>query len=253
MDTMEKRRNEIVNFINEKGTITFSELKEKFTSVSEMTLRTDLKFLDAEKRILRIHGGAKSVQTLIESDDFLGKRFVQNVESKKIIAKKALSVLKENGTIYLDSGSTATTLAGMFPDTSRLIYTTGLTCATELSSLEKTSVMIPGGKLNRYSQSVYGFSAVKELERVNFDQAFMGVTGFHPSTGFACGMSDEAILKQTAIRQSEQVIVLMDSSKIGKKCSYTFCGFSDIDIIISDGNLPDDFLAKCAEAGVEVL
>ena len=81
----------------------------------------------------------------------------------------------------------------------------------------------------------------------------MGVTGFHPSTGFACGMSDEAILKQTAIRQSEQVIVLMDSSKIGKKCSYTFCGFSDIDIIISDGNLPDDFLAKCAEAGVEVL
>ncbi len=253
MDTMEKRRNEIVNFINEKGTITFSELKEKFTSVSEMTLRTDLKFLDAEKRILRIHGGAKSVQTLIESDDFLGKRFVQNVESKKIIAKKALTVLKENGTIYLDSGSTATTLAGMFPDTSRLIYTTGLTCATELSSLEKTSVMIPGGKLNRYSQSVYGFSAVKELERVNFDQAFMGVTGFHPSTGFACGMSDEAILKQTAIRQSEQVIVLMDSSKIGKKCSYTFCGFSDIDIIISDGNLPDDFLAKCAEAGVEVL
>ena len=155
MDTMETRRNEIVNFINEKGTITFSELKEKFTSVSEMTLRTDLKFLDAEKRILRIHGGAKSVQTLIESDDFLGKRFVQNVESKKIIAKKALSVLKENGTIYLDSGSTATTLAGMFPDTSRLIYTTGLTCATELSSLEKTSVMIPGGKLNRYSQSVY--------------------------------------------------------------------------------------------------
>lgn len=253
MDTMETRRNSIVNFINEKGTITFAELKEKFPDVSEMTLRTDLKYLDSEKRILRIHGGAKSVQTLIESDDFLGKRFVQNVEEKKIIAEKALTVLKDNKAVYLDSGSTTTTLAEMFPDGSRLIYTTGLTCATELSSLEKPTVMIPGGKLNRFSQSVYGYTAIRELERVNFDQAFLGVTGFHPSTGFACGMNDEAILKQTAIRQSEQVIILMDSSKIGKKCSYTFCDFSDIDIIISDGKLPADFLEKCDKAGVTVL
>ena len=253
MDTMETRRNAIVNLINEKGTVTFSEIKENFPNVSEMTLRTDLKFLDEEKRILRIHGGAKSVQTLIESDDFLGRRFVRSIEEKKMIAEKALKVLKESGAVYLDSGSTTTMLAGMFPDEARLIYTTGLTCATELSTLEKPSVMIPGGKLNRYSQSVYGFSAIKELERVNFDQAFMGVTGFHPSTGFACGMSDEAILKQTAIRQSGQVIVLMDSSKIGKKCSYTFCDFSDIDIIISDGKLPEDFLNECNRYGVEVM
>ena len=253
MDAMETRRNAIVNFINENGTVSFAEIKKEFPNVSEMTLRTDLKFLDEEKRILRIHGGAKSVQMFIESDDFLGKRFVRSIEEKKLIAEKALAVLKEGAAVYLDSGSTTTMLAGMFPDESRLIYTTGLTCATELSALEKPSVMIPGGKLNRYSQSVYGFTAIKELERVNFDQAFMGVTGFHTSTGFACGMSDEAILKQTAIRQSGQVIVLMDSSKIGKKCSYTFCDFSDIDIIISDGKLPEAFLDECARYGVEVM
>lgn len=253
MDTMETRRNAIVNLINEKGTVTFAEIKENFSNVSEMTLRTDLKFLDAEKRILRIHGGAKSVQTLIESDDFLSRRFVRSTEEKRIIAKKAMGLLKENGTVYLDSGSTATMFAELMPDEARLIYTTGLTCATELSSFSKPTVMIPGGKLNRYSQSVYGFSAIKELERVNFDQAFMGVTGFDMTSGFACMMSDEAILKQTAIRQSAQVIILMDSSKIGKKCSYTFCNFSDIDIIISDGRLPEEFLGECARYGVKVL
>jgi DeoR family transcriptional regulator of aga operon len=253
MDTMETRRNAIVDLINENGTVSFAEIKKEFPNVSEMTLRTDLKFLDEEKRILRIHGGAKSVQTLIESDDFLGARFIRSIEEKRVIAEKALTVLKEGAAVYLDSGSTATMLAEMMPDETRLIYTTGLTCATGLSSLTKPAVMVPGGKLNRYSQSVYGFSSIKELERVNFDQAFMGVTGFHPSTGFACGMSDEAILKQTAIRQSEQVILLMDSSKIGKKSSYTFCGFSDIDIIISDGKLPGDFIAECDRYGVEVL
>ena len=144
-------------------------------------------------------------------------------------------------------------MAREIPDESYLIYTTGLSCATELANLEHPTVMLPGGKLNRYSQSVFGFLAIKELERVNFDQAFLGVTGFHPSVGFSCGINDEAFLKQTAIRQSEQVIALMDSSKIGVKCSFSFCGLNDIDIIVSDGKLPEEFLDECRKYGVEVL
>ena len=55
MDPMETRRNAIVELINEKGTVSFSQLKDTFPNVSEMTLRTDLKLLDETKRILRIH------------------------------------------------------------------------------------------------------------------------------------------------------------------------------------------------------
>ena len=69
MDSMETRRNAIVDLINENGTISFSQLKDAFPNVSEMTLRTDLKLLDEAKRILRIHGGAKSVQVIIGTDD----------------------------------------------------------------------------------------------------------------------------------------------------------------------------------------
>ena len=57
METMEKRRNAIVDFVNGKGNITFAQLEKQFSSVSPMTLRTDLKFLDEAKRIVRIHGG----------------------------------------------------------------------------------------------------------------------------------------------------------------------------------------------------
>ena len=71
--------------------------------------------------------------------------------------------------------------------------------------------------------------------------------------GFSCGISDEALLKQTAIRQSEQVIALMDSSKIDVKCSFSFCGLSDIDIVVSDGKLTEEFLAECRKYGVQVL
>ena len=253
MDSMEMRRDAIVKLVNEKGSVRFSQIKEAFPNVSEMTLRTDLKALDEEKKILRVHGGARSVQVIIGTDGFLNRKSVHNISEKQEIARKALTLLHPDTTIFLDSGSTTTAFARQIPDRSYLIYTTGLSCATELANLSKPTVMLPGGKLNRYSQSVFGYSAIRELERVNFDQAFLGVTGFHPSVGFSCGISDEALLKETAIRQSGQVIALMDSSKIDVKCSFSFCRLSDIDVVVSDGKLPEEFLDECRKFGVQVL
>ncbi|MFR4399707.1 MAG: hypothetical protein ACLT4A_14160 [Anaerobutyricum soehngenii] len=60
-------------------------------------------------------------------------------------------------------------------------------------------------------------------------------------------------MKSTAMHQSDQVIVLMDSSKVGKKCSYKICDISDVDLIISDGKLPEDFLEECQKNQVIVL
>ena len=253
MDSMEMRRDAIVQLVNEKGSVRFSQIKEAFPNVSEMTLRTDLKALDEEKKILRVHGGARSVQVIIGTDGFLNRKSVHNISEKQEIARKALTLLHPDTTLFLDSGST-TTAFFFFNDTATTeIYTTGLSCATELANLSKPTVMLPGGKLNRYSQSVFGYSAIRELERVNFDQAFLGVTGFHPSVGFSCGISDEALLKETAIRQSGQVIALMDSSKIDVKCSFSFCRLSDIDVVVSDGKLPEEFLDECRKYGVQVL
>ena len=46
MDSMETRRNAIVELINEHGTVSFAQIKKAFAPVSEMTLRTDLKILE---------------------------------------------------------------------------------------------------------------------------------------------------------------------------------------------------------------
>lgn len=253
MDSMETRRNAIVELINKNGTVSFSQLKDAFPNVSEMTLRTDLKLLDEARRILRVHGGAKSVQVIVGTDGFLNRKSVRNIPEKQKIAEKALTLLHPDTTIFLDSGSTTTVFARQFPDQPNLIYTTGLSCATELANLSNPIVMLPGGKLNRYSQSVFGFSAIKELERVNFHQAFLGITGYHSQAGFTCGINDEALLKQTAIRQAEQVIALMDSSKLGVKCSFRIGGLEDIDIVVSDGKLSEEFLDECRKYDVTVL
>lgn len=253
MDTMETRRKAIVELINQNGTVSFAQLKEAFPNTSEMTLRTDLKLLDEAKQIVRIHGGAKSVQVVIGTDDFLSRRSVRHIPEKKRLSEKALSLVHADTTIFIDSGSTTTIFSAMFPDQSNLIYTTGLSCATELAALLNPTVMIPGGILNRYSQSVYGIAAIRALEQVNFSQAFLGVTCYSADAGFTCGSMDEAALKQTAIRQSAQTVVLMDSSKTGSLTTFKICDLSDIDLLVSDGNLSSDFLEDCRRAGVTVL
>ena len=252
MDSVENRRSAIVALINEKGEITFAQLKEAFPNVSEMTLRTDLKNLDDSKRIVRIHGGARSVDVVVGTDDFLGKRSVRNVEAKKMIALKAKEMITPGTAIFLDSGSTTTMLAAELNDQPNMIVTSGVSCAMELARLEKAQVVIPGGSLNRYSMSICGMQGIRELQKMNFDLAFMGVTSYDERTGFACNVYEESLLKQTAMHKAVRKIALMDSSKIGKHSTFTFGTLADVDAVISDGRLPASFLAACEENGVEV-
>ncbi len=250
---MEERRNAIVELVDAMGTVSFRQLKEQFPNVSEMTLRTDLKALDAEGRIVRIHGGARSVEQIIGTDGLLSTRTGKNIEAKSLVARKALELIKPNTSVFLDSGSTTTALAAEFPDENALIFTSGLTCAAELARLERPQVYVIGGKLNRYSMSITGSQSVDAIKELAFDQYFMGVTGYSPKTGFSCGSSKEASLKRACIEQADEVIALMDSSKVGNRSTFSVCGLDKVDIIVSDGNLPADFLQACATNGVEVL
>lgn len=253
MDTMEQRRNAIVDFINEKGNITFAQLEKKFPNVSQMTLRTDLKALDEAKKIVRIHGGAKSVEVVLGTDDYIGRRNVRNVEEKESIAKKAISLIKPNITVYLDSGSTTTALAKIWPDQPNFIFTSSMTCAMELSKLQHPTVFVLGGELNKYSMSVCGVRAIDSVKEVNFDLALLGVTSYSSDSGFSCGVLMEAYLKQAVLQQSAEKIILMDSAKIDKKSTFHICQLQEVSMVVSEQNVSKDFQMQCEKAGVHLL
>lgn len=252
MDNMEQRRNRIVAFINERTSITFTELKEEFPDVSDMTLRTDLKVLDEEKKIIRVHGGAKAVTTVLGNDDQLGLREVRNVTEKEQLVAKALELIRPGTTVFLDSGSTTTLLARNLPDQPMMVFTCSLTVAMELTRLEQAEVFVVGGSLNRNSRSMYGQFATEQLGRVRIDQAFMGVTGFDED-GFNCGHAEENALKRFLVSRANETVLLMDSSKVGKSSTFTFCTLDQADVLVSDDALPEDFRKLCESHDVEIL
>ena len=250
METMDERRDAIVAIVNEKSNITFAELKKRFPQVSDMTIRTDLKALDEAKRIVRVHGGAKSVEQVIGNDDLLGKRAVRNVEAKQFIAEKAIKLVRPNTTVFIDSGSTTTLMANLFPDVQCVIFTNSLSCGIELSKLTKARVYIVGGLLNRNSLSVVGYSALKEMEPVNFDMAFLGATSYDEQLGFTCESAEDNAIKRMAISKSVQNIILMDASKLGRRGSFTIGQLNEMTDVVMDGSVPDDFRQSCVRNNV---
>lgn len=253
MDTMEQRRNAIVDFINEKGNITFAQLEKKFPNVSQMTLRTDLKALDEAKKIVRIHGGAKSVEVVLGTDDYIGRRAVRNVEEKESIGEKVLPFIKPNTTIFVDSGSTTTILAKKWPDQPNYIFTSSMTFAMEISRLKQPTVFVLGGELNKYSMSVCGVRGIEAVKEVNFDLAVLGVTSYSSDVGFSCGVLMESYLKRAVLEQSAEKVVLMDSSKVDKKSTFQICQLDEIDTVISDENVSKEFQRDCEKAEVILL
>ena len=250
---MQERREGIVQFVTAEGSVTFGQIKKAFPDVSEMTLRTDLKALDEARRIVRTHGGARSVEFVVGTDDLLLNRSTRTVEAKAAIARKALSLVRPDTTIFLDSGSTTTALAREMPDDRLIVFTNSLTCAAELARLERARCIMVGGNLNRYSMSLNGSKTVEDVHGLSFDLLFLGVTSYQSATGFACGSDDEAALKRALIARAEKTVVLMDSSKTGRRSTFRICDLEDVDAVISEGGLSEHFLKRCEEADVTVL
>lgn len=250
---MQLRRQKITELINREGQISFSRLKEAFPEVSDMTLRTDLKCLDEEGAIIRVHGGAKSIETVAGTDGLLAHRIIRNQDKKNQIAQKAIPLLRSASSVFIDSGSTTTLFSHYIPDEPRQIFTCGISCITELAVLSQVTVNLFGGRLNRYSLSVAGSRSILELQACHFDVCFLGTTSFHPDYGFCCESEDDCLLKQVVIQRSNSVVVLMDSSKFGLSSTHCICMPNTIHTLVSDDALSQTQRDYFTKYGISVL
>lgn len=254
-----QRRVALVDFIDERGQVTFQELRARFPDISDMTLRTDLKELDAQNKIVRIHGGAKSASGGINATDSFFKRVPLNRDKKRQIAIKAIEYLKQelqrspNLTIYLDSGSTITEIAKMFPDEWCSVVTNSVANAYMLASLKRPSLTMLGGMLNRINCSCDSMRNAEELEHMNFDIAIMPTLGYTDEADFTTTKELMDEMRTVVLRRSKKVIVVMDSSKIGKVYQLTHIRKNEIDLLISDDDLPLETKNKFSDIGVPVL
>lgn len=247
------RREKIQKYIQEKGVVSIKQLTELFPDISVMTIHRDLAKLEEDRLIIRTRGGAMAINYHGVTEGKFETRMQSKVIEKREIAQKALELIYKDSTVFFDAGSSCVALAQMLPDMELNIFTTAPNIAMELSRLVHPTIHMCGGTLNRANQAVSGASTLAMLENINIAMAFIGVSGYTTDGGFTCGKEDEMQVKRLIMKKAACKVILMDSSKCGKIFPYMFGEMEDVDYIISDGNLPEEFLLMAQEANVTVL
>jgi DeoR/GlpR family transcriptional regulator of sugar metabolism len=248
------RIEKISEIIESRGRVSLDELSERFKNVSTMTLRRDLIYLENKGEIIRVRGGAVSVNELQKkTEDYFFQRTLKNVAEKKIIAEKAAKLIQPEQSVFIDSGSTSYYFVKQLLDVNYTIITNGINIALELSRKSMPSITVLGGLLSRNNFATSGGAACDLLENLNIDTAFLNTTAFTLEGGFTCGSPSESDIKKLILRKASRKIMLMDSSKLNKIMPYTFASLSEIDVLVSDGKLTNRILEEARKIGVTVL
>ncbi len=248
----DERRAEILDMIRRQGAVRISALKKQYPDFSEMTLRRDLDFLAGTGLVKRTHGGASRPPAGLSEFDYFS-RSVQNEAAKESIAEKALGLLEENRSVYFDSGTTIAAFVRKIPDMRLFAITNALYIALELFAREKTEVILLGGSLSKSTVSTNGPSALSQLDGLNIDTAFIAAGGFSLENGLTNPYIAECELKRKVVRTAKKVIVLLDHSKFHRNLPYTFAVPEEIDILVTDGGIPEDILRPLLARGIQVV
>lgn len=251
---MKDRLLSIKEYIDKNGKVTLHELECAFPDVSSMTLRRDLNRLEEENAIIRISGGAISVNTVLRAkeEDF-SERIIYNTAEKLEIADKAVKIVEPNSCVFIDGGSTTTYFARALPDENYYILTNALVIAETILRKEKPVVALLGGDLRKNNFITVGQTCTDYIDKINIQTAVMTATGFIKDVGgFTCGNQAEAEVKRAVIKKADKVIMLLDSSKVNKKTPYTFASLSDVDCMVVDTNFSKELRLNIEQNGTKV-
>ncbi len=249
----ELRQQEIVNIVNSNGRATVNELCKHF-SVSPATIRTDLNELERLGTLKRTHGGAISNNSILNYEPTSQEKEEQYVTQKKAIANAALAYVKPGDTIAIDTGTTTLTFAKAIVSIPNLtVVTNDLLIAMFLEQSSNTTVILLGGYVRQHFHCTIGQSVVDALTPLHIDTAFIATNGISAECGLSTPNMEMANIKREMIKCSKNIVLLVDSSKIGKNALIMFATFDKVDVIITDDGADGGFVSTVEESNVKVV
>ena len=227
----------------------------KELGVSAVTIRKDLEALESSGLLVRTHGGAVLPDHTRSEWGFF-KKLNQRKGEKVRIAKKAVEMVEEGDTVILDSSSTTYYIAEEIRKRGKMqltVVTNNIFIAEKLLGIPGVDVIVLGGNIRENSLSLVGPWALRFLEEIKVDKAFLGTMGFSPERGFMTPSLVAADVKRAMVMSAGEVFVVTDSSKFRRGAFAVFAQPEDIDFLITDRGIPEDVEAFLEEKGVRVI
>lgn len=251
LSSMSERHMAILEILQIQGSVSVADLATRL-NVSEVTIRKDLTALEAGNKLYRTHGRAIPISPYI-GDRHINEKEKQSVSEKRAIGKRAASLVQENDSILIASGTTILYAAKEMTNFKNL---TAITASVSVSSLLSQNKYIDvvqlGGIVRESSVSVVGSFAESMLGYFNCSKLFMGADGVDLEFGVTTTNMMEANLNRMMMDASQKTILLVDSSKFGKRGFSKICNLEKIDQIITDDKIPQMYLDALIDMGIEM-
>jgi DeoR family transcriptional regulator of aga operon len=244
------RLSAILERLADGGSVAVAALADDLAA-SPATIRRDLVHLEQQRLLERTHGGA--VAHAVSYELPLRYKGVRHAESKRRIATAAAAYVTEGMAVGLTGGTTATEVARALADQRKLtIVTNALNVAAELAVRPKLKLIVTGGVVRTESYELSGPIAEASLTGLNLDVAFIGVDGIDARAGCTTYQEVEAHTNGVMLGCARRVVVVADSSKIGKVAFARICEVTAVSELITDDAADPDAVRALTEAGVRV-
>lgn len=249
-----QRRLQISELVRQHGSVQVAALARRF-GVSMQTVRKDLRYLTERGVMARAYGGAidSNVVGIPQAEPPYEAKRTANLDQKRRIGQRAAALVKPGDTIAIDSGTTAIQLAEALPNIEVTVVTNDFGVLTALAPKGNIHIVMLGGELRRKNMAFYGGLTVEAVEELHVDMLFLGVDGFDLERGITTHYEPEAMLNRKMVEAARVVAAITDSSKFGRICLHRIIAASELDLLITDTDAPDEIRQASQQLGFQLL
>ncbi len=245
------RQRSIMEFIREHGSVQVDELSAHL-QVTPQTIRRDLNQLYDLKLVQRVHGGAV-IKDTIENLGYGARKLLMAGEKTKI-AKLTAEIIPDNSSMFINLGTTVECVAECLVDRNGiLVITNNINVASTLWPSRSIEVMIAGGTIRHSDGGIVGTSTEEFIDKFKPDYAIIGCSAIDDTGEFFDYDLREVRVTQAIFRQARSVILVTDSMKLDRRAPVKVGTLTDVDILVTDDAISDEFVEVCRQNNVDVI
>ncbi len=246
----EERRHRLIELVRAKGFAALPDLTREL-KVSESTVRRDLDALEESGTAKRTHGGVFYTGGSPKLPHF-EVRQPDQWDRKQAIAVKAAELVEDGDTVLLDGGTTTYEVARLLVGRHLQVVTNSLPVANLFASNSNTDLVLVGGYVYPRTGVSLGPYANEMLERLNVRKTILSVAGINDHGYFNSNLL-LVETEQAMLRAADEVIVVADSTKFGRKSLAHLCPLGAINTLVADDGMTSDWRSKLTASGVRLV
>jgi DeoR/GlpR family transcriptional regulator of sugar metabolism len=227
----EERQQKILEILNAEQKVITSDLSERL-SVSEDTIRRDLKELDNQGLIKRVYSGALRKGPPVV-DFFSRQNIASDIKTK--LAQKALRFIEDGQVLLIDGSTTNLHLVNQLPlSLKATIITNSPPISMALSNHKDVEVIMLGGILFKQSMINLGVQTVESLNTMVADLYIMGIYNIDAEMGISVPTLSECLVKRKMVEVSTEKIGLVTKDKLGTVSSQIICPSEELTYLVTE-------------------